>query len=93
MADKLEEIYTEFAAAMDEYNLALEAMNNSILQLKSAERKLAKTYDDFTQYMGAQAPYDADPDKHGKDPFSLFNRITQGSGGFGGFLDDIGSLF
>ena len=93
MADKLEEIYSEFAAAMDAYNLAVEEMTAAINNLKAAEKKLAKVYDTFTAYMGAQAPYDADPDKHGSDPFSLFNRITEGSGGFGGFLGDLGGLF
>jgi hypothetical protein len=93
MADKLEEIYQEFAAAMESYNQSVEEMTAAINNLKATETRLFKVYDTFTAYMGAQAPYDADPDKHGTDPFSLFNRITEGSGGFGGFLKDLGGLF
>ena len=61
MADKIEEIYKEYVAAMDEYNQALTSMDASITLLKAAERKLAKAFDDFTQYMGEQPPYSADP--------------------------------
>ena len=88
MADKLEEIYTEYVAAMDEYNQAIISLDASMNLLKSAERKLSKAFDEFTQYMGAQPPYDADPDKHGGDPFSFFNKITRGSSIF----DDFGGL-
>ncbi len=52
MAEKLEEIYTEYVTAMDEYNQAVTSMDASMNLLKSAERKLSKAFDEFTQYMG-----------------------------------------
>jgi hypothetical protein len=88
MADKLEEIYSAFAAAMDEYNQAVEGMNAAITVLKVAERKFSKAFDDFTIYIGTAAPYDAEPDKHGSDPFSLFKTFTSG-----GSLFDFGNWF
>jgi hypothetical protein len=70
MAEKIEEIYQSFAEAMTAYNEAVIAVNESVTQLKAAERKLGKAFDEFSFYMGANAPDDY---KVGTESLSLFS--------------------
>jgi hypothetical protein len=58
MEEKIEEIYQSFAEAMTTYNDAVAAVNESVTQLRTAERKLEKAFDEFSSYMGANAPDD-----------------------------------
>lgn len=88
MAD-LEKIQSDFAAALDGYSLAMEAMTGAIDQLKAAEKKLANILDEFSQYMGEQGPFDIGGRDNG-DPFSLFSKFAKNGSG----LDTlIGELF
>jgi len=90
MAEKIEEIYESFAEAMTAYNEAVAAMNESITELRAAERKLENAFDEFSSYMGANAPDDY---KVGTESLALFS--SKGRGSKFSFEDafDFGGLF
>ena len=91
MAYKIEDIYKAFVEAMSEYNIAMAAVEESVKEMKSAEKKLQKAFDDLSLYMGEQPPYGADPGR-ASDPFNL-DGIVKGESGFDSFLGGIAGLF
>jgi hypothetical protein len=89
MADKIEEIYQSFAEAMTTYSEAVAAVNESVTQLKAAERKLEKAFDEFSVYMGANAP-----DAYNLETGALSLFMGKGKKGFDfGDAFDFGGLF
>ena len=70
MADQIEEIYKSFTEAVELYNQAMETITGGMNQLRSAEHKIEAALDDFSQYMGEQPPYTAEPGIDGAYLFS-----------------------
>ncbi len=90
MADQIEEIYKSFIEAVELYNQAMETITGGMNQLRSAEHKIEAALDDFSQYMGEQPPYTAEPGIDGG--LSLLGRAFKGTKDFSDFFN-IGSLF
>lgn len=90
MADTIESIYQEFAAAMEAYNQAVTVMDNAMIELRAAERKLQAVFDAYSSLMG---DYNSELDGFGGEQpaLSLFGRFTDSRSISSIF--DIGSLF
>jgi hypothetical protein len=89
MADTIESIYQDFTVAMDAYSQAVTAIDNAMIELRAAERKLQAVFEAYAEFMGE---YNPELDGfNSENTRSLFGRFT-GSKSLNS-LFDIGSLF
>lgn len=90
MADTVESIYQDFAAAMEAYSQAVTGIDNAMIELRAAEKKLQAVFDAYTQFIGQYNEDMASP-LAGIPSLELFGRFT-GSRSLNEPFD-IGSLF
>ncbi len=53
MADTVESIYQDFAAAMEAYSQAVTGIDNAMIELRAAEKKLQAVFDAYTRNSSA----------------------------------------